>query len=81
MKTLRLTIDQVKALKIAHCEDHTNRDGSIKRVELRVIVYCPGCRGHHGGTKAAKTMTAAEKTRRARKAARTRWRKAKAAKK
>jgi hypothetical protein len=74
MKTLRLTIDQVKAMKIAHCEDHAD-------VELRVIVYCPACRGGAGGTKAATTMTASAKTKRAKKAARARWKKAKAAKK
>jgi hypothetical protein len=74
MKTLRLTIDEVKAMKVTTCEDHAE-------VELRVIVYCPACRGQHGGTKAATTMTAAAKTRRAKKAARARWKKAKAAKK
>jgi hypothetical protein len=51
------------------------------KVKLRVIVYCPACRGQRGGERAAKTMTPEEKTRRAKKAARARWRKAKARKK
>jgi len=46
-------------------------------VEMRVIVYCPACRGKLGGVRAAKTMTAEAKTKRAKKAARARWKKAK----
>jgi hypothetical protein len=49
-------------------------------VKLRVIKYCPACRGALGGTRSAKTMTAAEKTERGKKAARARWKKAKKAK-
>jgi hypothetical protein len=72
MKTQRLTVGEVQTMK-THCEAHPE-------VELRVIVYCPACRGQHGGTEAAKAMTAAEKTKRAKKAARARWKKAKAKK-
>jgi hypothetical protein len=46
-------------------------------VKLRVIVYCPACRGQVGGTRAAKSMTAEAKTKRAKKAARARWKKTK----
>jgi hypothetical protein len=53
-----------------HCKIHPE-------TELRVIVYCPACRGAQGGTNAGKTMTAEEKSKRAKKAARARWRKAK----
>jgi hypothetical protein len=45
--------------------------------ELRVIVYCPACRGAVGGTRSSKTMTMQEKRKRAKKAARARWKKAK----
>jgi hypothetical protein len=45
-------------------------------VKLRVIVYCPACRGQVGGTNAAKSMTTEAKTKRAKKAARARWKKA-----
>lgn len=45
--------------------------------KLRVIVYCPACRGALGGAKSGKTMTAEEKTKRAKKAARARWKAAK----
>jgi hypothetical protein len=41
--------------------------------ELVVVKYCPACRGQHGGATAAKTMSAAERSKRARKAARARW--------
>jgi hypothetical protein len=73
MKTQRLTISDLREMK-THCDTHED-------VELRVIVYCPACRGAAGGTRSAVTMTAAAKTKRAKKAARTRWKKAKAAKK
>ena len=46
-------------------------------VKMRVIVYCPACRGAMGGTNAGKSMTKAEKKARAVKAARARWKKAK----
>lgn len=44
--------------------------------ELRVIVYCPACRGAKGGKKSAKAMSAKAKSERAKKAARARWKKA-----
>lgn len=69
MKTQRLTVSDLQTMK-TNCATHPE-------VELRVIVYCPACRGQHGGTMSAKTMTAEEKTRRAKKAARARWKKAK----
>ena len=69
MKTQRLTVNDLQALK-RHCDIHPE-------VELRVIVFCPACRGKSGGTEASKTMTAAEKTKRAKKAATARWKKAK----
>jgi hypothetical protein len=72
MKTQRLTVNDLQAMK-THCATHPE-------VELRVIVFCPACRGSHGGESAAKTMTAAAKTKRAKKAAKARWKKAKAAK-
>ncbi|MGB8060504.1 MAG: hypothetical protein WCF26_01235 [Candidatus Sulfotelmatobacter sp.] len=53
-----------------HCTIHPE-------TELVVVEYCPVCRGQHGGAKTAKGMTAAEKTKRAKKAARARWKKAK----
>jgi hypothetical protein len=53
-----------------HCSIHPD-------VKLRVIVYCPACRGQLGGVQAAKIMTAEAKTKRAKKAARARWKKAK----
>lgn len=49
-----------------YCKVHTD-------TELVVVEYCPACRGQHGGTKLAKSMTAAERVNRARKAARARW--------
>jgi len=58
-----------------YCDKHE------EPVKLRVIKYCPACRGALGGARSGQTMTAAEKTRRAKKAARARWRKAKARKK
>jgi hypothetical protein len=51
---------------VKQCEIHPD-------AEMRVIIYCPACRGQRGGTSAAKTMTAEAKTRRAKKAARARW--------
>jgi len=41
--------------------------------ELVVVEYCPKCRGQHGGAKAAKSMSAGERSKRARKGARARW--------
>lgn len=41
--------------------------------KLVVYVYCPRCRGKRGGASTAKTMSAAERKRRARKAAQARW--------
>jgi hypothetical protein len=73
MKTQRLTVSDLKAMK-TQCETHSD-------VELRVIVFCPACRGQVGGEHAATSMTAEEKKKRARKAARARWKKAKATKK
>jgi hypothetical protein len=60
-------------MKKQHCKIHPE-------TEMRVIIYCPACRGALGGAKSGETMTAEEKTKRARKAARARWRKAKKAK-
>jgi hypothetical protein len=71
MKTQRLTVNDLSAMK-KQCEDHPD-------AELRVIVFCPACRGAVGGANAATSMTAAEKTKRAKKAARARWKKAKKA--
>lgn len=48
--------------------------------ELVVVTYCPKCRGGHGGALAAATLTAAERKRRARKAAKARWKKTKGGK-
>ena len=45
--------------------------------EMRVIIYCPACRGALGGARSGKTMSAEEKRKRAKKAARARWKKAK----
>lgn len=45
--------------------------------ELRVIVYCPACRGALGGARSGETMSAKAKSERAKKAARARWKKAK----
>jgi hypothetical protein len=56
------------------CEIHPD-------VELVVLTYCPACRGAHGGQESAKSLTAEERKKRARKAIRARWRKAKAKKK
>jgi hypothetical protein len=53
-----------------HCTIHPE-------TELVVVEYCPVCRGQHGGTIAAKGMSAEERSRRARKAARARWPKTK----
>jgi len=53
------------------------KHGDGKPVKLRVIKYCPACRGAVGGTNAGKSMTAAAKTKRAKKAAKARWKKAK----
>ena len=44
---------------------------------LRVIIYCPACRGAVGGARSGQVMTKAERTKRAKKAARARWKKAK----
>ncbi len=57
-------------MKKQHCTIHPE-------TELRVIVYCPACRGALGGARSGETMTAEEKTKRAKKAARARWKKAK----
>jgi hypothetical protein len=73
MKTQRLTPSNIQTMK-KHCPD-------LPEAELRVIVFCPACRGGAGGTQAAKTMTAAEKSKRGRNAVLARWKKAKAAKK
>jgi hypothetical protein len=54
-----------------HCTIHTD-------TELVIVKYCPACRGGQGGTNAAKGMTAEARTKRARKAVRARWAKAKA---
>jgi len=51
-----------------HCKIHPE-------VELVVVKYCPACRGGHGGEIAARTMSKAERSKRARKAARARWKK------
>jgi hypothetical protein len=72
MKTQKLSVSDVQTMK-TQCETHPE-------VELRMIVYCPACRGHVGGEHAANSMTAAEKTKRAKKAARARWKKVKATK-
>jgi hypothetical protein len=53
-----------------HCAIHPD-------TELVVVKYCPACRGQAGGENAAASMTAAQRSRRARKAVRTRWAKAK----
>lgn len=73
MKTQRLTATNLQTMK-TQCPDHPE-------VELRVIVFCPACRGGAGGKRAAKTMTAQEKSERGRNAVLARWKKAKAAKK
>ena len=57
-------------MEIKRCEIHPD-------VEPRVVVYCPACRGAKGGLVAGQTMTAKEKSKRAKKAARARWKKAK----
>lgn len=57
-----------------HCEIHPD-------TELIVVEYCPACRGQHGGAIAAKGMSAKERSERARKAARARWKAKKAGKK
>lgn len=62
-----------------YCHKHVDEHGKPKRVKLRVIVYCPACRGALGGARSGETMTAEEKTKRAKKAARARWRKVKKA--
>ena len=49
MKTQRLTVDDLQTMQ-RQCSTHPE-------IELRVIVYCPACRGQHGGTVASKTMT------------------------
>jgi len=53
-----------------HCSIHVD-------TELVVVKYCPACRGQAGGEKTAQTMTAAARTKRARKAVMARWAKAK----
>jgi hypothetical protein len=53
-----------------HCTIHPD-------TELVVVTYCPACRGGQGGTNAAKGMTKAERSDRARTAVRARWAKAK----
>jgi hypothetical protein len=55
---------------MAKCEIHP-------KVELIVFAYCPACRGQHGGEIAAKGMTKTERSQRAKKAAKARWKKAK----
>jgi hypothetical protein len=45
--------------------------------ELVVVKYCPACRGQAGGEKASAGMTQAQRTKRARKAVKTRWANAK----
>jgi hypothetical protein len=69
MKTQRLTVSELQAIK-TQCSAHPD-------VELRVIVFCPACRGQVGGEHASEGMTAEEKTKRAKKAACARWKKAK----
>jgi hypothetical protein len=46
-------------------------------VEPIVFRYCPACRGGHGGKKSMQTLTAGQRKKRAQKAARARWGKAK----
>lgn len=41
--------------------------------ELIVLEYCPKCRGQLGGKTTAKRLSAAERKRRAKKAAKARW--------
>jgi hypothetical protein len=53
-----------------HCSIHPD-------TELVVVKYCPACRGQAGGENAAAGMTQAQRTKRARKAVKTRWAKAK----
>jgi hypothetical protein len=65
MKTQRLTVGDLSKMKM-QCETHPTK-------ELRVIVFCPSCRGAAGGARSGETMTKAEKTRRAKKAAKARW--------
>jgi hypothetical protein len=60
-------------MKKQHCTIHPE-------TEMRVIIYCPACRGAVGGARSGQTMTAEEKTKRAKKAARARWKNAKKAK-
>lgn len=57
-------------MKKQYCKIHPE-------TEMRVIIYCPACRGAVGGMRSGQTMTTEEKTRRAKKAARARWKKAK----
>ena len=57
-----------------HCTIHPD-------TELIVVEYCPVCRGQQGGKNTAKRMTAEERSQRARKAARARWKAKKAGKK
>jgi hypothetical protein len=53
-----------------HCKIHPD-------TEMVVVTYCPACRGQAGGENAAAAMTQEQRTRRARKAVRTRWANAK----
>ena len=56
-------------MKKPFCERHPD-------VEPIAVYHCPACRGESGGRKAAERMTKAERKRRARKAAKARWKKA-----
>jgi hypothetical protein len=55
------------------CEIH-------QETELVVFKYCPLCRASHGGLETASRMTAKERKKRAKKAARARWKKKRPAK-
>jgi hypothetical protein len=47
------------------------------KTALVVVTYCPKCRGKHGGATTAARLSAAERKRRASKAAQARWKSAK----
>jgi len=54
-----------------YCKEHPD-------TEIVVIRYCPICRAEHGGELSSARMTPKQRVARAKKAARARWKKAKA---
>jgi len=65
------------AMKIPVCTKHTDEAGNVVPVEHVVFTYCPLCRASHGGKRSLETLTTEERKRRARKAAKARWKNAK----